>query len=207
MDLFSAQDLFLVLAAALIGGVAAKLLKLKPLVGYILGGIVFGSVLRSRAGGVANFAEIGTILLLFSIGVELSFTRLSRVFKVATTGAIIQMVLVTIFSFLILSALGTASLPAFVLAMGFSLSSTAVVVKMLSDRGETDTLHGELMVGWLLVQDLAVIPMMVILPALSVGGALFGPISASLVKAVVVVVGTVLLGKLIAPFLIHKVAG
>src|SRR3989344_1724166 len=206
MDLFSAQDLFLVLAAALIGGVTAKLLKFQPLVGYILAGIGFGSILRANAAGIANFAEIGTILLLFSIGVELSFTRLSRVFKVATAGAILQMVFVTIFAFLILTALGFAGLPAFVLAMGFSLSSTAVVVKILSDRGETDTLHGELMIGWLLVQDLAVIPMMVILPTLAVGGALLAPISISLGKAAVVVVGTIILGRLVAPFLIHKVA-
>lgn len=207
MDLFSAQDLFFVLAAALVGGVFAKLLKFQPLVGYILGGILFGSILRTRAAGVANFAEIGTILLLFSIGVELSFTRLSRVFKVATVGATLQMVFVTIFAFLILSVIGFNGLPAFILAMGFSLSSTAVVVKILSDRGETDTLHGELMIGWLLVQDLAVIPMMVILPALAAGGSLLGPISVSLVKAVVVVGGVVILGKLVAPFLIHQVAG
>src|SRR3989344_2034778 len=181
MDLFSAQDLFLVLAAAVIGGVIAKLLKFQPLVGYIVSGIVFGSILRQRAAAVSNFAEIGTILLLFSIGVELSFQRLGRVFKVATIGAILQMIFVTIFTFIILSAFGIPFLSSFVLAMGFSLSSTAVVVKMLSDKGETDTLHGELMVGWLLVQDLAVIPMMVILPALTVGGALLGPISTSLV--------------------------
>lgn len=206
MDLFSAQDLFLVLAAALIGGVAAKLLRFQPLVGYILGGIIFGSFLRQKAAGVANFAEIGTILLLFSIGVELSFQRLSRVFKVAVSGAILQMVFVTVFSFLILSGLGFGGLPAFILAMGFSLSSTAVVVKILSDRGETDTLHGELMIGWLLVQDLAVIPIMVILPTLAAGGAIFGPITLSLLKAAVVVVATVILGKLVAPFLIHRVA-
>lgn len=206
MDLFSAQDLFLVLAAALVGGVFAKLLKFQPLVGYILSGIIFGSILRAKASGVANFAEIGTILLLFSIGVELSFQRLGRVFKVATIGAVLQMVFVTIFMFIILSAFGFGILGSFVLAMGFSLSSTAVVVKILSDKGETDTLHGELMIGWLLVQDLAVIPMMVILPALAAGGALLGPISFSLVKAAVVVIGTVILGKLVAPFLIHKVA-
>lgn len=206
MDLFSAQDLFLVLAAALIGGVFARLLKFQPLVGYILAGITFGSILRAKASGVSNFAEIGTILLLFSIGVELSFQRLGRVFKVATIGAVLQMVFVTVFAFIILSALGIGSLASFVLAMGFSLSSTAVVVKILSDKGENDTLHGELMVGWLLVQDLAVIPMMVILPTLAAGGSILGPISLSLVKAVAVVAGTVVLGKLVAPFLIHKVA-
>lgn len=206
MDLFSAQDLFFVLAAALIGGTIAKLLKFQPLVGYILSGIIFGSILRANASGVANFAEIGTILLLFSIGVELSFARLGRVFRVATIGAALEMVLVTAVSYIILSVFGFSGYPAFILSLGFSLSSTAVVIKILSDRGETDTIHGELMVGWLLIQDLAVIPMMVILPTLGIGGPLVLPIGISLLKAAVVVIATFVLGKLVSPFIVNRVA-
>jgi len=163
MQLLAIQALFFVLAAALLGGVAARLLRLRPIVGYIIAGVVFGSFLIEKA-AVESLVEIGIVLLLFSVGLELSFSKLARVYKVATFGAIAQIVIVSGLSFAFLSALKFPPLTSLVLSLGFSLSSTAVVVKILDVRGERDTIHGGVMVGWLLVQDLAVIPMMVILP-------------------------------------------
>ncbi len=150
-------------------------------------------------------AEIGAILLLFSIGIELSLGRLSRVLNIAVLGALIQIILVTSVGYLVLRAIGISQASSLILAAGFSLSSTAVVVKILSDKGEEGTVHGEVMIGWLLVQDLAVIPMMVILPTL-VGGSIWLPAAVALLKAGIVVAATVILGKVLAPALIHKVA-
>ena len=146
--------------------------------------------------------------MLFSVGIELSLSKLARVAKVAVIGAIIQMAFISLLAYGLLSVLGLNPLTAFILAFGFSLSSTAVVVKILTDKGEENTLHGEIMIGWLLVQDLAVIPMMVVLPAIASPGE-GGVIGASILalgKAVAVVVGTLALGKLIVPFVIHKIA-
>lgn len=201
------RDLFLILTAASLGGIGVKFLKLQPLVGYIFAGVIFGAFFGPTT-GIDRLAEIGAILLLFSIGVELSFKRLSRVLKAATIGAVAQMVIVSLVSFGVLTAFGLSVVTALVLSLGFSLSSTAVVVKILTDRGEIDTIHGEVMVGWLLVQDLAVIPIMVLLPILARtgGDGFILPTLKALGVALVVVVATIFLGKKVAPYLIHKVA-
>jgi CPA2 family monovalent cation:H+ antiporter-2 len=207
MDFGFGGELFLVITIALFGGAVARFIKLQSIVGYILAGIIFGSILPVDLRNVEKLAEIGAILLLFSVGVELSFKSLSRFLRVALFGAIIQIILVIALSFVFLTLVGLDSTTALVLSLGFSLSSTAVVVKILSDRGETDTIHGQVMIGWLLIQDLAVIPMMVILPALSGGaGSILMPITRSLLIAAAVVSASVLLGRLIAPFIIHRIA-
>ncbi len=199
--------LFLIVVAAVAGGVLAKFLKLPPLVGYIVMGIMVGSVLPENLKSASSLAEIGIILLLFSIGVELSFDRLSKFFKVAVFGALIQIVLVTAISYLLLVGFGMNPTTSLILSVGFSLSSTAVCVKILSDRGETGTIHGGVTVAWLLVQDLAVIPIMVILPILGhAGDGVAGLIILSLVKATLVISAAVILGKLVVPYIIHFVA-
>jgi len=202
------RNLFLVLVAALSGGLAVRLLKFQPLLGYIVAGVVFGSIFPITGSGIEKLAEIGAILLLFSIGLEVSLSRLGRVLRVALLGASVQIVLVTFLSYVLLGLFGVAPLPALILSLGFSLSSTAVVVKILADKGETDTVHGEVMIGWLLVQDLAVIPMMVVLSALakSGGGGIILPAGKALLGAAAVVGVSVAAGRIVAPFLIHKIA-
>jgi len=196
--------LFFVVVAATVGGLAAKKLKLPGLVGYIVAGILVGAILPQNLKSVTGLAQVGIILLLFSIGVELSFDRLSRFLEVAVFGAIIQVVLVTLFSYVILGFFGLSGISALVLSLGFSISSTAVLVKILGDRGEEGTIHGEIMFSWSLVQDLLVIPIIVILPLLAGhGGGLFSGILLSIVKAVLVVGGVILLGKKIVPYFIH----
>ncbi len=201
--------LFFVVIAAVGGGFLAKILKIPNLVGYIIAGIVVGAILPPQLKEVSGLAQVGIILLLFSIGVELSFERLSRYLNIAVFGALIQIVLVTFLGYLILSAFGIALLPAIILSLGFSISSTAVLVKILSDRGESETIHGEIMLGWSLVQDLAVIPIMVILPLLSSvrGEGVFVAVILALGKALIVILGVVLLGKKIVPYFVHVLAG
>lgn len=199
--------LFVIVIAAALGGYLAKVLKLPSLVGYIVAGIAFGAILPQSLKSVSGLAQIGTILLLFSVGVELSLHSLSKFFKVAVIGSLLQILLTSVVFFMIFSVLHIPILTSLVFAIGFSLSSTAVVVKILSDRGEIETIHGQVMLGWLLVQDLAVIPIMVFLPIL--GGSGVGWVSLALMalgKAALLILGVVVVGKMIVPFLIHKVA-
>lgn len=201
---------FFVVLAAVVGGLLAKLLKAPGLVGYIIAGVLVGAVLPPELKEVSGLAQIGIILLLFSIGVELSFDRISRYIKVAVFGALIQIILVTVLGYTIFAGFGISSLPAIVLSLGFSISSTAVLVKMLSDRGETDTIHGEIMLGWSLVQDMIVIPIMVILPLLAgSSGRGLGVIAALLAlgKASIIILVVVVLGKKVAPWFIHLLTG
>lgn len=207
MEVYFSQKIFFVLMVALAGGLVARVFKFQPIVGYILGGVIFGSFFRLGS-EITKLAEIGAILLLFSVGIELSFQRLSRVAKIAVFGGISQILLATGLGFGFLSLLGFDLATSLILAAGFSLSSTALVVKILADRGELDTLSGEIMTGWLLVQDLAVVPIIIVLSLVGKGfeGSIFIPIFLSLLKAGVVVLIVYLLGKLITPYFIHKVA-
>lgn len=199
--------LFLVTIAAALGGTLSKLIRAPSLVGYIIVGIIAGVVLPDNLKSVSVLSQIGTILLLFSIGVELSLDKLSRFLNVAVFGGLIQMILTTM---ILISVFILFKIPfntSLILALGFSLSSTAVCVKMLSDRGEIDTIHGGVMVSWLLVQDLAVIPIMVLLPIIGNSGASFlATLTYSLFKASLVVIGTLVLGKFVVPKIIHFVA-
>lgn len=199
--------LFLIITAAVFGGLLSKTLKLPGLVGYIIAGILFGAVLPPGLKSASSLAEIGTILLLFSIGVELSIDRLSKFLKVAVFGSLIQILLVTAVSYFLLIFFGFGSITALILSLGFSISSTAVLVTILGDRGEMGTIHGGLMFGWSLVQDLMVIPIMVLLPVLAHSGpGLLGVLGMSVVKAAGVVIGAIFLGKMVVPYVIHFVA-
>ncbi len=206
MDFVS--QLLVVVMAACLGGVVSKFLKIPSLVGYIIFGILTGFFLPGGHESAQSLAEVGTILLLFSIGIELSLEKVSKFFSVGVFGGLLQMVLVTIVSAFVLRAFGVELLPSFILGLGFSLSSTAVVVKILNDKGESDTIHGGLMIALLLVQDLAVIPIMVVLPLLSsgVGPGFLMTIGIMMLKTIAIVIGTLVLGKLIAPKVVHLAA-
>lgn len=200
-------DLFIVALIALVGGLLAKKMKLGLVIGFVLSGVMAGSLFPIKGLAVERLSEIGATLLLFSIGLELSLNKFKGILNKILIASFAQMFLVSLGLFLILKVFGFENVSAIVLAVGFSLSSTAVVVKMLFDRGENETVHGKLMIGWLLVQDLAVIPLMVILPLIGkVDGGILIPGLLALSKSLVLVVVSVLLGKTIVPFLIHKVA-
>lgn len=204
------SNLFFILLAALIGGLAAKLVKLPSLVGYILAGVVGGLVLALDQATIQNIAEFGVILLLFSVGLEVSFEKLIKVGKIAIIGSIIQIVLVSAISFLFLTVFfGITGAPAIVLSIAFSFSSTALIVKIMSDKGETGTIHYEIMTSWSLVQDLAVIPVVVLLPTLAMtgGSSSLSSIAIGSILTTVLILGVVLLmGKLIGPYLTHLIA-
>jgi CPA2 family monovalent cation:H+ antiporter-2 len=201
------MQLFVVLLAALVGGYIAKKLKFQPIIGYIVAGVATRAFLPFDSFEVEKLAELGSILLLFSIGLELSINKFGKMFSKIIIASIAQMVLVSIVMFFVLKIFGQTNITALVLGLGFSLSSTAIVVKTLIDRGETETIHGKLMIGWLLVQDLAVIPMMVILPVLANSQGSFLSLGLiAVLKSFAVIVFSVILGKHIVPFLIHKIA-
>ncbi len=201
------MQLFVVLIVALVGGYIAKRLKLQPIIGYIVAGVTTRTFFPIDNLGIEKLAELGSILLLFSIGLELSIRKYGGAFKRIIFAASLQMILVSLLMYFVLKFFGLTNISALILGLGFSLSSTAVVVKTLMDKGEIETIHGKLMIGWLLVQDLAVIPMMIILPILAnnQSGALVLGIVATL-KAVLIIIFSVVLGKHVVPYIIHKVA-
>ncbi|MEK7470741.1 MAG: cation:proton antiporter [Patescibacteria group bacterium] len=199
--------LFFVVVVATLGGFIAKSFKLPSLVGYILAGLVVGVVLPESAKNVTTLAEFGIILLLFSIGVEIPLKRISKYANVAVIGAILQIFLVSLIGYFFLIFVGFNPVASLILSLGFSLSSTAVVVKMLTDSGEMETIHGGVMFGWLLVQDLIAVPIIVILPFIGIyGSGVLSAVTFSLGKAALAIILTMFLGRVVVPKIIHLVA-
>lgn len=195
----------LVLVFASLGGYVAKRFKAQPIVGYLVSGIFLGSFFPGVS-LISKLSEIGIILLLFSLGLELSFLRLIKVFKTAFLGGILQIILFTSVSYPFFISLGFNPTTSIIFALSFSLSSTAVVVKILADRGEAETHHGTIMSGWLLVQDLAVIPIVVFINSLGGSAGWFFQSFGSFAKAFYVIAGAILLGRHVVPFIFHKIA-
>ena len=211
-DLLPVMWLTIVLAAAFLGGLLAKKGKQPALVGYLLAGLVIGVVgrrfLPAHETIFWSLSEIGVAFLMFTLGLELSFQKLRKINKTIVGAAFIQILLVIVGSLLIFPKLGFDFYASLFLGCVFSLSSTAVVIKILSETGLVETLPGELMLGWLLVQDLAVLPMVIVLPELSSagGGVNLGLQIASVVKATVFLAAVLFVGKRVVPLFISKVA-
>ena len=200
-------DLTLVLAAALAGGFVAHRLGQPLIVGYIVAGVVVGpftgGLTVRHTEGIEQLAEIGVALLLFSLGLEVSFRELAPVRAVALVGGTIQIVLTIALGFGLAQILGWSWQPAVWFGALIALSSTMVALKTLQAQERLGTLSSRVMLGLLVVQDLAVVPLMIVLPELSrPGGGLLRIVTASgrafLLLAVTIVVATRLVPVVLA---------
>lgn len=211
------QDFVLVLVSSFIGGFLAKKLRFPLIVGYLLSGVITGSIIIKYVDtsvAIKNIAEVGVALLLFALGLEFTLTKLKDLGEVIIFGALIQILLVTLFGALIFPVFGFDFYSSLFLGAAFSLSSTAAVLKTLSDRGEMESLHGELSAGWLFMQDLYTLPLIILLPAIGrmirgeesfgTGALIYFFKSLSLAVGAFFIV--LYIGKKITPFLFEKVA-
>ncbi len=162
------ETLFLVFLSAIVGGIIAKKLHQPPLIGYVALGVLFGNLFASSTNSsfLQQIADAGVTLLLFTIGLEFSFHRLRKVLGTLVWAVTTQILVTILACYFLFLWLGFDPLPSLYIAVACSLSSTAIVVKILSERGELETVPGELSTGWLVIQDLSVIPIMIILPTL-----------------------------------------
>ncbi|MDO8451516.1 MAG: cation:proton antiporter [bacterium] len=214
LTLFS--TLLLVFLSAIAGGLLARKLKQPMLLGYIVAGIVVGNIApRATDRAVLDLiSDIGITFLLFTIGVEFSLHRLSRRIRVVWKLAGIQILVCSAVFVLLLGWIGLPFLPSLFIAVACSLSSTAVVVKTLSEKGDLETVPGEIATAWLIVQDLAVVPIMLLLPAIagSFGtdtfstATILGSIVFSLLKAGVILSSIFFLTRSILPWVINRIA-
>ena len=156
------------LIAALILGLAARRLRLSPLVGYLLAGILVGPFTPGFVahGGIANqFAEIGVILLMFGVGLHFHLKDLLAVRGVAVPGAMAQIFVSAVLGAVATHALGWSWTAGVVFGMAISVASTVVLTRVLADSRALHTPTGHIAVGWLIVEDLFTILVLVLLPA------------------------------------------
>jgi CPA2 family monovalent cation:H+ antiporter-2 len=201
-------DMSVAVVLALVGGAVGVRLGQPPIVGYLLAGVLIGPFTPGYVGDVeeiGHLAELGVILLLFALGVEFSFSELNRVRSVAAPGALLQVALVAAGGTLVALAMGLPFGGAFVLGAAISISSTIVVLKVLADRGELDSLHGRIAIGWMVVQDLVTILLIAILPPLA-GGDAVGPIVLAGVRTIAFLVLAYLIGTRVLPWLFGTVS-
>jgi CPA2 family monovalent cation:H+ antiporter-2 len=202
-------ELAVVLGAAASVTFVLRRLKLPVLVGYLVAGALIGPGalhLVPDASAVRTLADVGVVLLLFSIGVELSLSRLMALGVSFVIGGALQVGVTTAAAAGIAMALGLAPGPALVVGFVVSLSSTALVLRALSDAGELETRHGRLALALLLFQDLAVVPMTLLVPVLGGGEAGTRSLLPALLEAVAVVAGVLLVARRLVPWLLDHLA-
>ena len=155
---------------ALIFGFVAARLKLPALIGYLVAGIVIGPATPGFVADIkiaSQLAEVGVMLLMFGVGLHLSFADLLSVRKIALPGAIVQMVVVSALTTWIATYWGWPLMGAIVFGLSLSVASTVVLFKALERKKLLESVNGRIAIGWLVVQDLAMVLGLVLLPALA----------------------------------------
>lgn len=198
-----AGDFVLVVVAAFLAGALARVLRLPLLLGYIAAGILVGphtgGPTVSSLDDLEVLADIGVALLLFAVGLEFSLLKLRPVARVALLGTVLQLALSVGVGWGIATVWGWDSRQALWFGCMISLSSTMVALKLFTDWGYASTLSGQVVLGMLVVQDLAAIPMMVLL-----GGET--GVGRSLFMVVAVIAGMLSFGAWVLPRLLSLVA-
>jgi monovalent cation:H+ antiporter-2, CPA2 family len=205
-----AGDIVIVVIAALLGGLIAQVLRQPLIIGYILAGVVVGphtgGVTVSDVFNIEKMAEIGVALLLFALGLEFSLRELRPVRNIAIIGTPVQIALTAAFGYAIGQWIGWEWVPSLWFGALISLSSTMVILKTLENLGMLGTLSSRVMIGMLIIQDLAVVPMLIILPQLSEPGAGLQVLAVSTLKAAVFLTLVIVLGTRIMPRIMKMIA-
>ncbi|HEU5204803.1 MAG TPA: cation:proton antiporter family protein [Candidatus Limnocylindrales bacterium] len=201
-------DLGVAIGMALLFGVVAVRLRQPAILGYLIAGIFIGPFTPGFVGdaeAISELADLGVVLLLFALGIEFTLRELRLVARVAVPGALLQIAIVSVVGAALAVALGIDVKPALVIGACLSISSTLVVIKLLIDRGELDSLHGRAAIGWAIVQDIVTIGFIVALPPLD-GGDIVGPLLLALAKAAVFLALAFLVGTRVMPWLLGAVS-
>jgi CPA2 family monovalent cation:H+ antiporter-2 len=205
------------LMLAFVLGLIAQRLRVQPLVGYLLAGVMVGPYTPGFTADPAlatELAEIGVILLMFGVGLHFSLKDLLSVGRIAIPGAIGQIAVATLMGAGLSWALGWPPLAGFVFGLALSVASTVVLIRALQERHILETHRGRIAVGWLVVEDLAMVLALVLLPALAVAteGKGVPPIQillsllSTLAKVAIFVAIMLLIGRRIIPWLMHYTA-
>ena len=207
------------LGLAFVFGAIANRLKLPVLVGYLLAGVLVGPF---TPGYVADqelapqLAEIGVILLMFGVGLHFSVKDLMAVRRIAIPGAVAQITVATLMGMGLAHLMGWTLGAGLVFGLALSVASTVVLLRALQERRLIDTERGRIAVGWLIVEDLAMVLALVLLPALSGAlggeapppgpGGVLGALAITLGKVAAFVVLMLVVGRRVIPWILHRVA-
>jgi len=200
-------NLAIALVVGFVGGLLARQIGLPTIVGYLLAGMAIGPFTPGFVGDVEDIrqlAEIGVIFLMFGVGLHFSLKDLWDVRQVALPGAMLQMAIATGLGFALSQLWGWAPLSGLMLGLSISIASTVVLLRGLMDNGLLSTTAGRIAVGWLVMEDLATVLILVMLPILfgghnkqSLWSAILSLLKVALFVTVVLFIGRRLLPKLL----------
>jgi len=199
------------LVAAFIGGLIARHLKLPPMVGYLAAGVAIGPFTPGFVGDsetIQQLAELGVVFLMFGVGLHFSLRDLWRVRDTAIPGAIGQILMATAAGFGLTQLWGWSVSASLVLGLAISTASTVVLLRGLMDEGLLNTSHGQVAVGWLVLEDIACVVILVLLPMLFGvdGNASWATVAVGLLKAAAFVGLMLVAGARFAPWLLTRIA-
>ncbi|MDO8741362.1 MAG: cation:proton antiporter [Candidatus Woesearchaeota archaeon] len=194
-------DIGVIIIVAAVGAFLARLIKQPLIPAYVIGGILLGPVLGLIVNNesIATLSEIGIAFLLFIVGLEMDFRKLKNVALVCTAGGLIQMAALFGLGFLIAFLFGFKSFDPLYLGLIIAFSSTMVVIKLLADKGEIETLHGRIIIGILLMEDVVAIFALSLIQNLGNFG--LYDITISTLKGIAVFVISWIASKYILPYL------
>ncbi|HZW51870.1 MAG TPA: cation:proton antiporter, partial [Rudaea sp.] len=202
-------DLLILFALSVAAALAFHRLRLPPIVGFLITGVIcgpYGFGLIRNVQEVESLAEIGVILLLFTVGLEFSLQHLARLRRFLFIGGAAQVGVTIAVTACLARLLAVAWPVAIFLGMLVALSSTAITLRLYAERGELDTPFGSAALGILIFQDLCVVPMMLLTPALAGAGRSASSLATTLLEAVLFIGATVVAARLVVPRLLHLVA-
>src|SRR5215510_11305064 len=206
------------LGLAFVFGAVAQRLRVSPLVGYLLAGVAVGPYTPGFVADpalAAELAEIGIILLMFGVGLHFSLSDLLSVRAIAVPGAVVQIAIATVLGIGLVWGLGWPPGGGFVFGLALSVASTVVLLRALQERRLIDSERGRIAVGWLIVEDLAMVLTLVLLPALAPvlkGGtaadlfALALPVAITVGKVAAFITIMLMVGRRVIPWILHYVA-
>ncbi len=200
------------LGFAFIGGLLARRLRLPTIVGYMLAGVAIGPFTPGFVGDqetISQLAELGVIFLMLGVGIHFNLRDLWQVRHVAIPGAVAQMTITTIIGFLTTRLWGWSVSAGIVLGLAISIASTVVLLRALMDRGILQTRHGQIAVGWLVLEDIATVLILVLMPALAPeqnGVPIWESVLWTVVKAVAFLGVMLVVGTKVIPWLLMRIA-
>lgn len=205
-------------AAAWVCALVTQKLGLSPIVGYLIGGIIIGPHTPGFQGDIglaAQLAEVGVILLMFGVGLHFHLKDLLAVKKIAIPGALVQSAVATILGMVVARAFGWDTKTGIVIGMSMAVASTVVLMRVLMDNRMLDTVHGHVAVGWLIVEDILTVLLLVVIPVMAISAAseegftiegFLVPLTTATVKLVILVILLLTVGTRLIKGILVKVA-
>jgi len=204
-------NITLALVVAFIGGMLARRIGLPTIVGYLLAGVAIGPFTPGFVGDIdtiMQLAELGVIFLMFGVGLHFSFQDLWRVRTIAIPGALIQTALATLLVFGLTQWWGWDTIASVMLGLAISVASTVVLLRGLMDHSLLNTSHGQAAVGWLVMEDILSVLILILMPAMAAGSGAFDwqTLAITLLKAAAFAAIMFFVGARLFPWLIEKIA-